>query len=194
MVEIASAAQRQAIYRIRHEIYARELGQHAENAAGSLRDPLDDRNVYLVATVGGEVAGFVSVTPPVRLLSVLGAHRGKQLAALLMYAAFRWVESCGATHVVALGREEVLDLYLHAGLRATGETVRSGAVLYHLLHERIPAIRTAVARHAALLRRLERESEWRVSIPFAAAPGCYHGGAFFDAVGTSSTGSSGRAR
>src|SRR5215208_2795737 len=64
VVEIASPAQREAIYRMRHAIYATELGQHAENAAGALRDALDERNVYIVAALDGEVAGFVSITPP----------------------------------------------------------------------------------------------------------------------------------
>src|SRR5215213_7345535 len=64
VVEIASPTQREAIYRMRHSIYATELGQHAENADGALRDALDERNVYIVAALDGEVAGFVSVTPP----------------------------------------------------------------------------------------------------------------------------------
>ena len=208
VVETASPAQREAIYRMRHSIYAAELGQHAENAVETLRDALDDRNAYIVATVGGEVAGFISITPPgadysiekyfpretlpfpcdaglyeVRLLSVGREHRGRGLAALLMYAAFRWVEARGGTHVAALGRDEVVDLYLQSGLRTTGERVRSGAVLYHLLHEGLPGIRAAVSRRAALVRRLERECDWRLPIPFAPSPGCYHGGAFFDAIG-----------
>ena len=208
VVEIATPAQREAIYRMRHDIFATELGQHEGNALGALRDALDDRNAYIVATVEGRVAGFVSITPPgaeyslekylpraslpfpcdsglyeLRLLGVGREHRGRSLAALLMYAAFRWVEARGGTHVAALGRDEVVDLYMQIGMRAAGETVRSGAVLYHLLHESLPAIRAAIAGRAPLIRRLERESEWRLPLPFAANPPCYHGGAFFTAIG-----------
>src|SRR5258708_17781812 len=107
-VGLASPAQRERIYRLRHDIYARELGQHAERADGALRDELDDRNVYIVATVGGSIAGFISITPPgarysidkcfsadelpfdrdgglfeIRLLSVVAEQRGGKLAALL---------------------------------------------------------------------------------------------------------------
>ena len=60
----AMESDREAIYRLRHEVFARELGQHSPNSAGRLRDALDDFNVYLVAKVNGEVAGFISLTPP----------------------------------------------------------------------------------------------------------------------------------
>src|SRR5690242_8277081 len=53
------------IYRLRHRVYAQELGQHPVNAANELRDALDELGVvYLVAVQGDEPVGFVSVTPP----------------------------------------------------------------------------------------------------------------------------------
>ena len=61
---LATDDDREAIFRLRHEVFARELGQHSPNPAGRLRDALDDCNHYLVAKVGGEVAGFISLTPP----------------------------------------------------------------------------------------------------------------------------------
>ena len=66
-VGIATPAQRARIYQLRHDIYAHELGQHAERADGALTDDLDERNVYITATAGGHIAGFISITPP-------GAH------------------------------------------------------------------------------------------------------------------------
>src|SRR6184192_725706 len=63
-VAVANATDRAAIYRLRHEIYALELNQHSPNAAESLQDALDDTNTYIVAKQRGEIAGFVSVTPP----------------------------------------------------------------------------------------------------------------------------------
>jgi histidinol-phosphate/aromatic aminotransferase/cobyric acid decarboxylase-like protein len=211
-VGLASPADRARIYRMRHGVYARQLGQHAERADGLLRDELDDRNVYIVATVGGELAGFISVTPPgprysidkyfavdtlpftrdeglfeIRLLTVAAERRGWRLAALLMYAALRWVEEHGGTHVVALGRDRVLDLYLGAGLRPVGRTVHSGAVLYHLLAAPVDALRAGAARRSALLARLGRDVAWRLPMPFSMPagdePACYHGGAFFEAIG-----------
>ncbi|HMJ66913.1 MAG TPA: GNAT family N-acetyltransferase, partial [Candidatus Binatia bacterium] len=137
-VAVADAKDREDIYRIRHQIYGLELGQHATNGEERLRDALDDSNVYLVGKIDDSVVGFISITPPtapsysidkyfaraslpirfddklyeIRLLTVLRKHRGRELATLLMYAAFRWVESHGGTHVAAIGRREILDLYL----------------------------------------------------------------------------------
>jgi hypothetical protein len=109
---------RERIYQARHRVYALEIGQHSPNAEGSLTDALDASNRYLVALHHGELAGFVSVTPPgdagysidkyftrdelpflvddglfeIRLLTVLPGHRTSELAAALMLAAFRWIE------------------------------------------------------------------------------------------------------
>ena len=207
-VALASPAQRERIYRLRHEIYARELGQHAQRADGALRDELDERNVYIVATVAGQVAGFISITPPggrysidkyfsadaltfqrdeglfeIRLLSVVAEQRGGKVAATLMYAALRWVESHAGTRIVALGRDEVLPLYLGVGMRRAGETVRSGSVLYHLLEAPPEAVRAAIAPRQRIVDRLAQDVRWQLPVPFLGAPACYHGGAFFEAVG-----------
>src|ERR1700693_2439682 len=61
---LAHADDREEIYRLRHEIYARELGQHSTTQAGALRDHLEEGNIYLTARCGGEIAGFISITPP----------------------------------------------------------------------------------------------------------------------------------
>lgn len=63
-ISIADEQDREIIYRMRYEVYSRELGQHAENSEERLTDNLDMVNVYIVAKVGEEIAGFVSVTPP----------------------------------------------------------------------------------------------------------------------------------
>src|ERR1043166_448892 len=64
VLSVATESDREVIYRMRHEVYARELGQHATTPAGSLRDALDDWNVYLVAKIDDHIAGFFSFTPP----------------------------------------------------------------------------------------------------------------------------------
>src|SRR6266849_5057424 len=64
VLSLATEADREAIYRLRHEVYARELGQHAATPVGSLRDALDDWNLYLVAKIAGQITGFISLTPP----------------------------------------------------------------------------------------------------------------------------------
>lgn len=206
---IATERDREAIYRIRHEVFARELGQHSPNHAGRLRDALDDFNLYLVAKVEGEVAAFVSLTPPsapsysmdkyvareqlpfafdgqlyeVRLLTVKPAFRGSELAALLMYAAFRWIEAHGGTRMMAIGRREVLDLYLRGGLVPVGLAVQSGAVTYDVLQAPTSTIRERMQTFGGLLDRLESKVDWQLNFPFRRPAACFHGGAFFDAIG-----------
>ncbi|HKS36484.1 MAG TPA: aminotransferase class I/II-fold pyridoxal phosphate-dependent enzyme [Verrucomicrobiae bacterium] len=206
---LAGETDRQVIYRVRHEVYARELGQHRANASGRLLDPLDDCNFYLVAKVNGEIAGFISVTPPgahaysidkyfkreqlpfaiddklyeVRLLTVLKPHRGRELATLLMYAAFRWIEAHGGTHLVAIGRREVVDLYLRVGLEAAGLSIQSGAVTFDLLHAAADRLRGHLQHFSGVLARLEERTDWQLSFPFRKPAACFHGGAFFASIG-----------
>jgi histidinol-phosphate/aromatic aminotransferase/cobyric acid decarboxylase-like protein/ribosomal protein S18 acetylase RimI-like enzyme len=208
-IERATGEDREMIYGLRHAVYARELGQHPENAGGRLRDGLDDFNEYLVVKAGDEIVGFVSITPPghgrysvdkyldrtdlpfpvddalyeVRLLTVCPGYRRSPVAALLLYAAFRFVEEQGGTRIIAIGRREVMDLYVRVGLRLLGRTIRSGAVTYELMSVTVDEIRAAVARFAPLLRRLERGADWRLPFAFRGAGPCPHGGAFWDAIG-----------
>jgi len=208
-VAVATDADRQRIFRARYEIYGRELGQHPANDSSELRDSLDAFNVYLVARIGGELAGFISVTPPtdsgysidkyfareslpfafdehlyeVRLLTVLPAYRGGELATLLMYAAFRWIESHGGTRVAAIGRQELLELYERCGLERTGMKARCGAVQFELLHATITTLRKRADELSELLRRIGRGVDWQLHFPFQKPAPCFHGGAFFGAIG-----------
>ena len=208
-ISFATEEEREEIYRVRHEVYARELGQHPVNATARLRDPLDDGNVYLIARIAGELAGFISITPPslgsysidkyfaretlpfpadeslyeIRLLTVVKTHRRRELAMLLMYGAFRWVESHGGQRLVALGRREILDLYLRVGLRSLGKSTRSGLVTYDLLHATVAGIRATLPQFNGLFARLEGKTRWALSFAFNKPATCFHGGAFFSAIG-----------
>ena len=208
-IAIATGEDRETIYRFRHEVYAREILQHAANPAGRLRDSLDDFNAYVVATVAGQIVGFISITPPgqpaysidkylrrdqlpfsfddqlyeVRLLTVTKSHRGREIATLLMYAALRWVEARGGTRIMAMGRREVLGLYLRLGLELAGPTIRAGAVTYEVLQARIAALRARADQMAELFDRLERKTDWELGVPFQQPAPCFHGGAFFAAIG-----------
>ena len=210
VLSVATDQDRECIYRMRHEVYARELGQYAANPAGRLRDALDDGNTYLVAKLAGQLAGFISLTPPgkagysidkyvarealpfpfddclyeIRLLTVIKPHRGRELATLLMYAAFRWVEAHGGTRIVAIGRREVVEMYVRSGLKPVGLTVQSGAVTYDLLETTIAALRERMREFGGLLDRLESKTVWQLNFPFRKPAACFHGGAFFDAIGT----------
>ncbi|MER7911089.1 aminotransferase class I/II-fold pyridoxal phosphate-dependent enzyme [Streptomyces sp. NPDC096068] len=200
------------IHELRHRVYAEELGQHPVDPSGRLSDGLDGDNVYLVAARGGTRIGFVSLTPPwvgrysldkyltreelpvlteeapfeIRVLTVEERWRSTAAAPLLMYATLRWVASRGGRRVVAMGRTELLDMYLAAGLRPLGRTIRSGAVSFEVLGGTVAELTRAVAeRHGRTLERLRAGLDWRLDVPFApGADGCEHGGAFFSAIGT----------
>lgn len=200
------------IHELRHRVYAQELGQHAPNSVGRLRDGLDGDNVYLVAARGEVRVGFISLTPPwlkryaldkyvsraelplldeedlfeVRILTVEPRWRASAAAPLLMYAALRWIASRGGRRVVAMGRTELLAMYLAAGLQPVGRTVHSGALTFEVLTGSVSELtRVAMDRHRTTLDRLRAQVDWRLDASFAPrADGCEHGGASFTAIGT----------
>jgi predicted GNAT family N-acyltransferase len=192
-ISLADAETRQRIYRLRHEIFAGELGQHAPRPDRTLSDPIDDFNIYIVAQRGDAVVGFVSVTPPgrgysfekyfareqlpfalddglyeIRLLSVTREHRGSLAAGFLMYAALRRIGDLGGKTVAALGRKEVLDIYLRVGLISSGLTVQAGRVSYILLSNSVADMFRHIARDRYLswiVARLKRTTDWRLPAP-----------------------------
>lgn len=208
-IDLATEADRLEIYRLRHQVYAAELHQHQENSEARLSDSLDAHNTYLKASVHGQLGGFVSITPPdspsysvdkyfrredldfpfdsglyeVRLLTVLPEYRRLACATLLMYAAFRWVQSLGGTRIVAIGRQELLGLYRKAGLRNLHRQTQSGAVTYELLSATVKGLAERAGKHSVLLGWLEQRTDWRLDIRFHSRAACYHGGASFEAIG-----------
>jgi histidinol-phosphate/aromatic aminotransferase/cobyric acid decarboxylase-like protein len=183
------------------------LRQHPENTDKTLSDALDRDNVYVVVTIGEALAGFVSITPPrngvysidkylrrdeipfpldartyeIRILTVVPEHRGGLAAALLMYGALRWVEAHGGSRIIAIGRREVREIYVKAGLQSFGREFRSGSVHFVPMTGLVAGIRERI--DPALLTRLEQESVWVLAIPFHKPAECFHGGAFFEAIG-----------
>src|SRR5688572_28582580 len=103
-IGIGNEKEREVIYQLSHTVYACELHQHSENLEQKLSDKLDIFNIYIVARCQGQIAGFISITPPrgdysidkylrrnecpfefndklyeIRLLTVLQPYRGKPL-------------------------------------------------------------------------------------------------------------------
>jgi len=190
-ITAASGDDREAIYRARHEVFARELGQHQVNLQGRLTDKLDTFNDYLVARHRGCLAGFVSITPPghgayaidkyldrselpfacddslyeVRLLAVLPAHRHRPIAGLLMYTALNWIESRGGTRILAIGRHEVLGLYRKVGLHMLGREVAAGAVRFELMTGMVRELGERLASNARYMRIVGRWLDRRQLAP-----------------------------
>lgn len=209
-ISLATSVEREQIYRIRHRVYAEELGQHAGGGDGRLRDALDDFNLYICASENGELRGFISLTPPgrsfsldkyrprtdypfaiddrtweVRLLTVLAPHRKRAVALLLAHAAFRWVQSHAGRRIVAMGRRELLPFYAALGLTSTGLAVSSGAVVFEVITAEVDALaeHTGQADFSRILERSEPGLDWRLPIAFRSPARCFHGGAFFEGIG-----------
>ena len=107
----------------------------------------------------------------VRILTVEPRWRRSPAAALLMYAALRWISSRGGRSVVALGRGDLLSMYQHAGLRCLGPKVRSGRLTFELIGGAVDdLIRHALRRHGRTLRRLGPRVDWRLDTPWLPGP------------------------
>lgn len=179
------------IFRARHDVYAKELRQYPENPAGVLTDATDEYNQYIVMTQNGALVGFVAITPPghakamhkhgvrldhdalafeVRLLTTL--QRGYGLSMCLMYAALRYIEASGGSHIVCMGREQVVPLYERVGFRkADRPIVRSGHVTYVPMESTCADARNAIGEFV-----MPSFVQW--ALPFPAQPyaPCFHGG------------------
>lgn len=206
-LRLAGDHDREAIYRLRHEVYAEELHQHSTNHEHTLSDALDGSNVYLIAEAGGELAGFISLTPPeapafsvekyipreelpvardaqlfeARILTVRPRYRGTPVATLLMYAALRYVEANGGARIIGIGRHEVMPVYRKVGFATLDREFQSGAVTFHLMSATTDHLRAQLNR--VWLARAEREVEWQLPFAFHPPAPCFHGGAFFEAIG-----------
>ena len=209
-ISLATSIDRNTIYQLRHEVYASELMQHSLNEAMRLQDKLDDHNVYITAKINSEIIGFISVTLPdkndysidkylsreeipfeintrtfeMRLLTVLKAYRGKPIALVLMWAAFRLIQSLGGANIMAIGRYEVLEMYKKLGFKATNKELKAGKVSFTLIHGKIEELNAFIAdKFKNTLIKIKDQCEWKLAIDFFKPANCYHGGAFFDAIG-----------
>jgi histidinol-phosphate/aromatic aminotransferase/cobyric acid decarboxylase-like protein/GNAT superfamily N-acetyltransferase len=209
-ISLATAADRRTIYNLRYEVYASELMQHSQNESKLLQDKLDDFNVYIIAKINGEIAGFISVTPPdknnysidkyfsrkelpfkvdagtfeMRILTVLEVYRGKAIAVALMWAAFRWIQSNGGVNIMAIGRSEILDMYLKLGFKAMNKEVQAGEVTFQLIQGEVDSLNSYIENnYKNLFKKIKNQCSWKLAIDFYQPANCYHGGEFFDAIG-----------
>jgi histidinol-phosphate/aromatic aminotransferase/cobyric acid decarboxylase-like protein len=209
ILSVATEVDRQAIYKIRHEIYAQELNQHSKNLTGQLTDDLDRENHYIVARYGKQIIGFISITCPnskaysvdkyfsrsaipfpfdeflyeIRLLTVLKNNRNGNTALILMFAAFRWVQSHGGRNIVAICRTDLIEMYCKAGLRPLALRAQSGQLNYELCIACTEDLQLMVNNKLLFYQSLQNKIDWRLPYPFFAPSACYHGGSFFKAIG-----------
>lgn len=208
-ISMANISDLKAVYRLRHDVYAAELGQYALRPDSSLPDATDIKSLYIIASVDGKLVGFVGVTPPnslrfsvdkylprneipitfdnnlyeIRVLTVKRPLRGFRIAGTLMYAAFRWVEAHGGKRIISIGRCDILDMYLRFGFKRVGKSFKCGAVKYNLISAETSNISILSERFRSRLYRMEKKIDWKLGVNFRRSSECYHGGAFFDAIG-----------
>ncbi|MER7622912.1 histidinol-phosphate transaminase [Streptomyces sp. NPDC126503] len=191
---------------------AHPSGRLSDAPAEGDGDGPGDAAVRLVVARGATKIGFVSITPPwagryglekyvsrdalpllsegapfeVRILTVEPGLRSTVAAPLLMYAALRWIASRGGRRVVAMGRTELLGMYVATGLRPVGRTIRCGDVTFEVLTGSVAELtRNVLRRYGTVVERLRASVDWRLDADFAPrADGCEHGGASFGAIGT----------
>ncbi len=108
------------IFKLRHQVYASELGQHSENALGKIRDPIDEYNLYLTVRKNDQLVGFISITPPLHLNS--RSRNTSIVASTLSSTGMRFMSfvclQSTRTNGVALSRRSCFTLQLD-GCRRT---------------------------------------------------------------------------
>ncbi len=197
-LSVATDTDRPSIYRLRHDVFARELRQHGENTEEQLVDRLDTANVYILVKNGDDLVGHISVTPPghhgysidkyvgrerlpfpvddgtyeIRLLTVRHGHRGGSVAGILMLAAYEWILARHGTRIIALGRRELRSFYRKAGLLLVDVEVRSGAVTFDLMTATTERLNEVIReRRRSVVQRMLLTTEWDAAdFPLAADP------------------------
>ena len=208
-LSLATDCQRIEIDRIRHDIYAKELGQFDARADGVLTDRAEVKSVYVTAFENGTLVGFVGITPPtsprysvdhylsrhdipvqfdkrlyeIRALTVIDPARGSLTAPALMYAAFRWIQAQGGEQLMAIGHRKVVGMYQRMGMKRMDRSFHCGHLEYELLAAPVSAVDAKLTRFESRLNRLEKQIEWQLDASFHRPSECYHGGAFFNAIG-----------
>lgn len=157
IVRIATEQDWDAIAQLNHDTYALELGQYAPNEMGRKIDGRHDTNVYIVAYIGEELAGMLSITMPstapfstlqrlpvvsedirnhlgqtaeIRLLAVRRQYRGQGVFNNLMMTAVQFCYQHNIDRVLISAIENRVALYGFMGFQAIGEPVMEGTAVY----------------------------------------------------------------
>lgn len=180
------------VAKLRHEVYAEELGQFETREDGRLPESTDWNRVLIGAFDGSRLVGYVGVTLPggtyslesygfpapegspyeIRALCVDAKYRHKGIGTALMHAALQFAKTSGGLGVgiVGMAREELMGLYAYHGMKHTGECTTVNGIWYFEVRGRpvnpIPKIDVA----------------WELPFPQTRETPCFHGGASLAAV------------
>lgn len=166
----------EALRRLNHEVFASELGQHAETAEGVLVDRFEKKSRFLLAWRGDEVVGMVALNdqPPfsveqklrepdvlgqyegrkleVRLLAIRPHERSRMALAGLLGRVFEIATEEGYRWLLISGLKERIGFYERLGFVAIGPGVESGKVMY------VPMVMDVRTAPQAIVTDMER---WR---------------------------------
>ena len=181
--EAITAAELEQVHRLNHQVFAEEVGQHAEQASGILVDKFHARNRYFVAVRSQQVVAMVSahagpcfsVTSrlpdssllqqfdrpvEVRLLAVAPGERSGTLLAGVLWQVFDFACKAGFSHLLISAIDTRQAMYRKLGFRALGPAVAEGEVrfmpMFMSLAEQMRGKRCLVDRHQRRWRARER--------------------------------------
>jgi N-acyl-L-homoserine lactone synthetase len=172
-----SPAEFDAVHRLNHWAFVREIAQHPDPGGGRLVDKFDAKNRYLVAVRGGGVVGMLAAhdRPPfsvagrlpdpavlsapglrpveIRLLAIVPEERGTPALAGLVWALYRYAAGEGYTHFVISGVVGQARLYARLGFEPLGPPVGTGRATFVPMWLPLPAVERTMG---AAMRRWER--------------------------------------
>ena len=158
------------IANLNHAVFAAELGQYPTRPENALIDKFHQKNTYLVALDGDQLAGMVSVhfeapfsvagkmadpsvldglgkIAEIRLLAVDPAYRKSGILGGLLWSVFSYCREHDT--LVVSGRQEEEKMYRNLGFVPLGPAVASGGAMFLPMAASIPE----VAEHAAKWQR-----------------------------------------
>lgn len=169
----------QRIFRLNHQVFAAELGQHAMREGGLLVDKFHAKNQYFVAERDGQILGLVSAhtTAPfsveercprfkelvpqdrpiaeVRLLAVDSRYRKTFIACGLFAQVAEFLVERGIELVLISGIVQQKRMYHRLGFRDLGPPARCGSAFF------IPMLATSeelLSRNRKDLERFARRA------------------------------------
>ena len=162
------------VFRLNHEVFAAELGQHAVRPSEQLVDKFHDKNRYVIALEGDRVVAMIAFhdQPPysvaeklaeprtldslgslaeIRLLAIDPEHRHGTLLRGLFVAVYE--RSLAKDAIVISGRVEEQAMYHSLGFRPLGPPVRSGGAEFVPMAVRVADLAVKARRWSAASRK-----------------------------------------
>lgn len=191
-IRYVTGAEMDAIARLRHGVYADELGQFESRDDARLPESEIWNRVFIGAFDGETLVGYVAVTMPggtysfesyglpvanhdgyeIRALCVDSKFRRRGIGKALVHAALRFARASGGEDVTVVGmaREDLMDAYVAHGMKQTGECTTINGLWYFGIDGKPnePGVR--------------HDIDWDLPFSKTAETTCFHGGASISTI------------